>query len=52
MDGDCRASYAIPMRQRKLGRDVRIGWVKEPPHLYEKHYKRYAQIWSRTASVS
>jgi len=35
-------SYAFTMGQRKLGRDVRIGWVKDPLHLYEKHYKLVA----------
>ncbi len=27
------------MGQRKMGRDVRIGWVEDPLRLYEKHYR-------------
>jgi hypothetical protein len=30
------------MGQRKMGRDVRIGWVKDPLRLYEKHYRLIA----------
>lgn len=30
------------MGQRKMGRDVRIGWVEDPLRLYEKHYRLIA----------
>jgi hypothetical protein len=30
------------MGQRKMGRDVRIGWVQDPLRLYEKHYRLVA----------
>lgn len=30
------------MGQRKPGRDVRIGWVQDPLHLYQKHYRLVA----------
>jgi len=40
--GDVPSSYALSMGQRKLGRDVRTGWVKDPLHLYDKRYKLIA----------
>src|SRR6185437_3940540 len=30
------------MGQRKMGRDVRIGWIQDPLRLYEKHYRLIA----------
>jgi len=27
------------MGQRKMGRDVRIGWVEDPLRLYKRHYQ-------------
>ncbi len=30
------------MGQRKMGRDVRIGWVEDPLRLYEKDYRLIA----------
>ncbi len=30
------------MGQRKMGRDVRIGWVRDPLRFYEKHYRLIA----------
>ena len=30
------------MGQRKMGRDVRLGWKDDPLRLYEKHYRLIA----------
>jgi len=42
MDDPRFGPQAFAMGQRKMGRDVRIGWVRDPLALYAKHYRLIA----------